>query len=314
MQMVVNNPFPTSLKSESKKAAKILEDFTMPSVGKGVDQIIPAGIIAKARGIAILTVVKASFWLSIRGGSGDVIAKLKSDSTGSGEIGIRYSSITDERNPHSNWSVTDFVIILSNQSAVDAFSLGGNVTLGRNLTVAVGPLGRNVEGDVALRNTAAVYTYSRSKDLFLGISLEGSMLVERKDCNEKFYHRKIRSREILVGGVDVPAEAEVLYAAIDSHMTTAEQYVVSEAKRRAKKGSAKIRRQCFLQDAETESNTALVVRAVSDFTGQMPYDLSFRRRGNLINLLTQTQYDFDWWEAELHGRIGTFPANYVKPL
>ncbi|XP_014676212.1 PREDICTED: SH3 domain-containing YSC84-like protein 1 [Priapulus caudatus] len=66
-------------------------------------------------------------------------------------------------------------------------------------------------------------------------------------------------------------------------------------------------------DAETESNTAPVVRAVSDFTGQMPCDLSFLR-GDLINLLTQTQYDFDWWEGELHGRIGIFPANYVKPL
>lgn len=82
--------------------------------------------------------------------------------------------------------VTDFVIILNTKKSVEAFSKGGNLTLGGNMTVAVGPLGRNVEGDVSLRNPCAIYTYSRSKGLFIGISIEGAILAERKDCNEKY--------------------------------------------------------------------------------------------------------------------------------
>lgn len=81
--------------------------------------------------------------------------------------------------------VTDFVIILNTHAAVEAFSKGGNLTLGGNFTIAVGPLGRNLEGDIAVRSPAAIYTYSKTKGIFAGISVEGSALIERKDANRK---------------------------------------------------------------------------------------------------------------------------------
>ena len=81
--------------------------------------------------------------------------------------------------------VTDFVIILNKRSAVEAFSKGGNLTLGGNFTIAAGPLGRNMEGDISVRSPAAIYTYSKTQGLFAGISIEGSYLVERKDANKK---------------------------------------------------------------------------------------------------------------------------------
>lgn len=81
--------------------------------------------------------------------------------------------------------MTDFVIILTTRSAVDAFSKGGNLTLGGNFTIAAGPLGRNLEGDISIRSPAAIYTYSKTKGLFAGISIEGSYLVERKEANKK---------------------------------------------------------------------------------------------------------------------------------
>ena len=85
--------------------------------------------------------------------------------------------------------VTDFVIILNTKNAVDAFSKGGNLTLGGNFTVAVGPMGRNAEADVSVRSPAAIYTYSKTKGLFAGISIEGSALIERKDANKKLVLR-----------------------------------------------------------------------------------------------------------------------------
>lgn len=59
--------------------------------------------------------------------------------------------------------LTDFVIVLNSASAVESFRKGSNVTLGGNMTVAIGPLGRNMEADVSLRNAAAFYTYSKSR-------------------------------------------------------------------------------------------------------------------------------------------------------
>lgn len=64
---------------------------------------------------------------------------------------------------------------------------------GGNLSVAAGPLGRNVEGTGSLSakgKVAAMYSYSRTKGLFGGASIEGSVLVERSDANAKAYGAK----------------------------------------------------------------------------------------------------------------------------
>ncbi|XP_009960520.1 PREDICTED: SH3 domain-containing YSC84-like protein 1, partial [Leptosomus discolor] len=179
---VVNNPIPSNLKSEAKKAAKILREFTEITSRNGPDKIIPPHVIAKAKGLAVLSVIKAGFLVTARGGSGIVLARLPNGTWsapsaigiaglgGGFEIGIE---------------VSDLVIILNHERAVEAFAKGGNLTLGGNLTVAIGPLGRNLEGDVALRSSAAVYTYCKSRGLFAGVSLEGTCLIERKETNRK---------------------------------------------------------------------------------------------------------------------------------
>ncbi|NXU53086.1 SH3Y1 protein, partial [Turnix velox] len=209
----VNNPIPSNLKSEAKKAAKILREFTEITSRNGPDKIIPPHVIAKAKGLAILSVIKAGFLVTARGGSGIVLARLPNGTWsapsaigiaglgGGFEIGIE---------------VSDLVIILNHERAVEAFAKGGNLTLGGNLTVAVGPLGRNLEGDVALRSSAAVYTYCKSRGLFAGVSLEGTCLIERKETNRKFYGQDIRASAILLGDVPFPAQADDLYETLAS--------------------------------------------------------------------------------------------------
>lgn len=101
---------------------------------------------------------------------------------------------------------------------------------------------RNVEADVALRSTAAVFTYCRSRGLFAGISLEGSYLIERKDTNRKcvwrqpftvfksshglhvwvflirrFYSRDVRASGILNGDVEPPHECSDLYRILEEY-------------------------------------------------------------------------------------------------
>ncbi|NXY49255.1 SH3Y1 protein, partial [Ceuthmochares aereus] len=171
----VNNPIPSNLKSEAKKAAKILREFTEITSRNGPDKIIPPWSAPSAIGIAGLG--------------------------GGFEIGIE---------------VSDLVIILNHERAVEAFAKGGNLTLGGNLTVAIGPLGRNLEGDVALRSSAAVYTYCKSRGLFAGVSLEGTCLIERKETNRKFYGQDIRASAILLGDVPFPPQAEDLYETLAS--------------------------------------------------------------------------------------------------
>ncbi|XP_056287335.1 SH3 domain-containing YSC84-like protein 1 isoform X2 [Pseudoliparis swirei] len=208
----MSNPIPSNLKSEAKKAAKILRDFTEISSRNGADKLIPAHVIAKAQGLAIISVVKAGFMITARGGSGIVIARL-ADRRWSAPSAIGIAGLGGGF--EIGVEVSDLVIILNHRRAVEAFTKGGNLTLGGNCTVAVGPRGRNLEADVAIRSTTAVFTYCRSRGLFAGISLEGSGLIERKETNRKFYMREIRASAILNGDVEPPPECYDLYHILD---------------------------------------------------------------------------------------------------
>lgn len=229
---MVGGFIPSDMVKEFTKASIILRSFTVTSSTKGPDSVIPADIIMKAEGICILTVLKAGFLITARGGSGLVICKLN-DGTWSAPSAIGVAGIGGGFEIGAE--VTDFILVLNNKSAVDAFSKGTNVTLGTNLTVAAGPYGRNLEADVAIRSPAAVYTYSKSKGLFAGISLEGTVLIERKGANEKFYGQDgIRARDILAGNIYPPPEAQMIYEALSEHASNFARQMSEKARENSK--------------------------------------------------------------------------------
>jgi lipid-binding SYLF domain-containing protein len=163
------------------------------------EKTIPDTVLRNAKGLAILTVTKAGFIGSARGGSGIVIAKTDKgwsgpSAIGTGGLGVGFQAGVE---------ITEFVIVLNTPEAVNAFSKGGNVTLGADLSAAVGPVGRAAEANVALQ--AATYTYSRSQGLFAGISLEGTVIATRDDANAEYYGKPVAAKDILAGKVQPPA-------------------------------------------------------------------------------------------------------------
>src|SRR5207247_7882987 len=185
-----------------RSAVTIREFRHMPEKG------IPPRILRRARGLAIISVVKAGLIFSGKGGQGVVVAR-----TGHGWSGPSFIGTGG-----AGWGlqigaqVTDFVIVLNNESAVRAFSRGGNVTIGADVSAAAGPVGRTAEGAVA--PTAAVYTYSRSKGLFAGVSLEGAVIGTQRDSNSRYYGRPVRADEILSGVAAPPPGAAPLRRAL----------------------------------------------------------------------------------------------------
>ena len=99
-------------------------------------------------------------------------------------------------------------MILNTPAAVEALSKQGNVTLGGNLSVAAGPLGRSAEASVALQS--AIYSYSRSQGFFAGVSLEGTVVSVKDDYNQAYYGKPVTAQEILSGKVQAPAGAQNL--------------------------------------------------------------------------------------------------------
>lgn len=116
------------------------------------------------------------------------------------------------------FELTDFVFILNDAAAVQSFSQKGSVTLGGNISIAAGPVGRNAEasGTASMKGVAGVFSYSKTKGLFAGVSLESSILIERRDANEKLYHSRITAKQLLSGGVKPPPAAEPLMRVLNS--------------------------------------------------------------------------------------------------
>jgi len=101
-------------------------------------------------------------------------------------------------------SATDFILLVMNNKGAKSV-ISSKVKLGADAAAAAGPKGRTAAAatDVAMR--AEILTYSRSRGLFAGISLEGSTLRQDKKPNKKLYGRDLEAREILLGGkISVP--------------------------------------------------------------------------------------------------------------
>jgi hypothetical protein len=79
----------------------------------------------------------------------------------------------------------------------------------------VGPFGRSAEAGGSVGKLAPIYSYSKTKGLFAGISIEGSVIVERKDANHRYYGQRYTPKEILSGNIPAPASAQPLYKALE---------------------------------------------------------------------------------------------------
>jgi lipid-binding SYLF domain-containing protein len=160
-------------------------------------------------------VFKAGFLGTARFGSGVVVARLADGSWSApsaiGTVGAGFGG-------QIGFELTDFVFILNDASAVRTFAQAGSLTLGGNVSIAAGPVGRNAEaaGAASLKGVAGIFSYSKTKGLFAGVSLEGSGIIERRDANEKLYGRRWTARELLGGQVPPPPAAEPLLRVLNS--------------------------------------------------------------------------------------------------
>lgn len=105
---------------------------------------------------------------------------------------------------------SDLVLMIMNPRGVTAL-LSSQVTLGGNASAAAGPKGRRVEASTDASMRAEILSYSRSRGLFAGISLEGTSLRPDDDATEEVYGRRISARDIVTGtGVSVTPSGRAL--------------------------------------------------------------------------------------------------------
>jgi SH3 domain-containing YSC84-like protein 1 len=162
-----------------------------------IPENIPRDLLNKAECVIVYpSVLKAAFVVGGSYGRGAMTCRTGKNFTGpwsapsmmaleAGGVGLQIGG-----------EATDFILLVMNDRGAHSI-LSSKVKLGADAAVAAGPKGRDAQAatDVTLR--AEILTYSRSRGLFAGISLEGSTVRPDGDANERVYHKKISAEDII---------------------------------------------------------------------------------------------------------------------
>ncbi|MGE0615039.1 MAG: lipid-binding SYLF domain-containing protein [Bacteriovoracia bacterium] len=154
---------------------------------------IPDELLKKAQCVFVVpSVVKVGFIFGVRTGKGVVSCR-----TGEGWSNVSFTNITGgSLGLQAGVQVSDLVLVFTNRQAVDIL-VKGNLQLAGEMSVAIGPLGRDFQaGTEGFKSP--VYSYSRAKGLYAGISLAGAVLAPSKKDNREMYGEGITARELLL--------------------------------------------------------------------------------------------------------------------
>jgi len=182
----------TEERERAVKAADVLSEIMQIPEGG-----IPDELMARAEAVAVFPhVVKGAFLVG-------------------GEFG---KGLVSERQPSGQWSApsfikigggnfglqlgveaTDLVLVFTDRAGFKGL-LNGKVKLGADARVAAGPVGRHAEAATDVLLKSPVLAYSRSKGLFAGISLDGSVVSIDDSANRKAYNKEVKADDILVNG------------------------------------------------------------------------------------------------------------------
>jgi lipid-binding SYLF domain-containing protein len=106
-------------------------------------------------------------------------------------------------------SSTDIVMLFMNDHALQSL-MSDKFKVGADASVAAGPVGRNAAAGTDLKLNAEILSYSRSKGIFAGVSLDGAVMQADKSGDKAMYGNDVNRHEILDGKVAVPASARAL--------------------------------------------------------------------------------------------------------
>ena len=166
-----------------------------------IPDALPQELIHKAECVAIMPSVK-KFALGFGGsyGKGALVCRSGANFTGAWGAPAMYRLEGASIGFQLGGQAADYVLLIMNPKGVDSL-LKSKVKLGADAAVAAGPKGRNAMAATDAYMRAEILTYSRSRGLFAGVSLEGSTLRQDGGANEKLYGQKdISARDIIMGG------------------------------------------------------------------------------------------------------------------
>jgi lipid-binding SYLF domain-containing protein len=190
--------FGVTVHAQGREEARLLTASQVLNDALGSpDEVVPSRLLERAYGIAVVPdVTKVAFFFGARRGNGVLVAR---DANGhfsdpifvnltGGSIGFQ-------------WGVqsTDVILVFTTKRSIDRIA-SGQLTLGADASVAAGPVGRTASAGTNPTLTAEVYSYSRSRGLFIGVALDGSALTIDNNADARFYDKGVINAYDIING------------------------------------------------------------------------------------------------------------------
>ena len=179
---------------------------------------IPQEVMEKAECVIVFpSVLKAAFVVGASYGRGAMVCRTGKNFRGPWGSPAMYALEGGSVGFQIGGQATDLILLVMNDRGASSI-LESKVKLGADASIAAGPVGRDASADTDAYLRAEVLSYSRSRGLFAGISLEGSSLRPDNDATADVYGRRLTAREIVLGGkVGVPASGRHLVAVLEKN-------------------------------------------------------------------------------------------------
>ncbi len=185
-------------KPDGAQQRKLLRtgQLVLEEIQSSPDQNIPAKLISKAKAIIVFpTMVKAGFFIGARYGKGFASVRLKESGkwgapaffyTAGGSFGFQFGA-----------EAVDLILLVMTQRGLEGL-LSKKFTLGGDIALAVGPVGRHAEAAADVFMQGEIYSYSRSKGIFGGVSVKGTVIKSDVDANQAYYGKPLTAENILL--------------------------------------------------------------------------------------------------------------------
>ena len=206
----------TTLFAKNKEQRRLENSGIVMQEIMNIPDNIPHDVMEKAECVIVFpSVLKAAFVVGASYGRGAMVCRTGREFHGpwgapammaleGGSIGFQIGG-----------QATDLVLLVMNDRGAQSI-LSSKVKLGGDASIAAGPVGRDASANTDAFMRAEILSYSRTRGVFVGVSLEGSTLRPDDDATADVYGQKLTAREIVIGGrVPVPASGRHLVRVLD---------------------------------------------------------------------------------------------------
>jgi lipid-binding SYLF domain-containing protein len=209
--LAVASPLFAQKKEEERlsNAATVMQEIL------GENNGLPKSILSQADCVLIFpSVKKVAIGIGGSYGRGALVCRTGTTMNGDWGAPVMYKLDQGSIGVQLGSTATDFVLVVMNQKGAEQI-LNGKTKLGGNAAAAAGPTGAQATGYNADAMKTDVLTYSRSKGLFAGVSLEGASMETDDDANKALYGKQMAAKEIISGGQTVVPAAKPLVDVLD---------------------------------------------------------------------------------------------------